>query len=351
MDFAALKVLSWSIAAFVFAMAWTPALTAFLYRRQMWRKSVREKTPDGYTPVEFQKLHAVREVRAPRMGGLLIWVTTLALGVFSFTWTIWPGTPLAEKFNFVSRNQTWLLFFTLVSASIVGLSDDLLQVFGRGKYAGGGMRFSRRLAIVTIIGFVGAWWFFAKLDISSIHIPGNGEIELGVFFILFYVVTMLGVFSGGVVDGLDGLAGGVFGTIFSAYGVIAFVQQQYDIATFCGVIVGSLLAFLWFNIPPARFYMGETGILGLTTALTVVAFLTNAVLVLPIIAFILVFESASVVLQLLSKRIRGGKKLFRVAPIHHHFEAKGWPAEKVTMRFWVISAVAATFGVAIHLLG
>lgn len=351
MEISALKVLLWSVAAFVFAMLWTPILTNALYRRKMWRKSVRQKTPDGYTPVEFQKLHGEREVRVPRMGGLLVWVTAAALAGFGWLLAVVTDATIFDRFNFVSRNQTWLPLFTLLAASALGLVDDLLQVSGRGSYAGGGMRFSQRLLIVALIASVGAWWFYEKLELSAVHIPGNGEIELGIAFAFFFIVTMIGVFSGGVVDGIDGLAGGVFATIFSAYGAIAFAQGQYDIAAFCGALVGALLAFLWFNIPPARFYMGETGILGLTTTLTVVAFLTNAVFVLPIIAFVLVLESASVTLQLLSKKLRGGKKIFRIAPIHHHFEAIGWPPEKVTMRFWVISAVTATLGVAIQLLG
>ena len=161
---------------------------------------------------------------------------------------------------------------------------------------------------------------------------------------------MLATYSGGVIDGLDGLAGGTFATMFGAFGVIAIFQGQIDLAAFCFAVVGAILAFLWFNIPPARFYMGETGILGLCCALTVVAFLTSSVLILPIIGFLLVIESGSVILQLLSKKIRK-KKLFLAAPIHHHFEAKGWPEYKITMRFWVVGIVMAIIGVAIRLLG
>ncbi|OHA49258.1 MAG: hypothetical protein A2991_00595 [Candidatus Terrybacteria bacterium RIFCSPLOWO2_01_FULL_58_14] len=351
MQLDAFKVLFWSVAGFTAAMMWTPLLTGFLYRHRMWRKEVRAKTPDGYVPVEFQKLHAEREVRVPRMGGLLIWVTATLLTVIGFLVARFTESPLADKLNLLSRNQTWLPVATLIAASLVGLADDVLQVFGRGGYAGGGIRFSRRLAMVTAIALVGAWWFFFRLDQASVTIPFLGEYALGFWFFPFFVLVMLATFSGGVVDGIDGLAGGIFATIFASYAAIAFFQQQYDIAAFCGLLVGAILAFLWFNVPPARFYMTETGVLGLTTTLTVVAFLTNAVAVLPIISFVLVAESASVILQFLSKRLRHGKKIFRVAPIHHHFEAIGWPPEKVTMRFWIISAVAASLGVIIQLLG
>ncbi len=185
---------------------------------------------------------------------------------------------------------------------------------------------------------------------SSVFIPFFGEIDLGLLFIPLFIITMLALFSGGVIDGIDGLSGGIFAAIFAAYGGIAFSQNQIDLAAFCAVIVGGILAFLWFNIPPARFYMGETGILGLTAALAVVAFLTKSVLVLPIIAFPLFAASGSVIIQLVSKKYFG-RKVFRVATIHHHFEALGWPSYKVTMRFWIISVVLAVVGMVIALVG
>ena len=138
--------------------------------------------------------------------------------------------------------------------------------------------------------------------------------------------------------------------IFAAYTGIAFFQNQIDLAAFSAVVVGAIAAFLWFNIPPARFYMGETGILGLTTSLTVIAFLTDAVSVLPLIALPLVLDSASVSIQLISKRFFG-KKVFLVSPLHHHFEAKGWPAYKVTMRAWILASVCAMVGMVIAILG
>jgi phospho-N-acetylmuramoyl-pentapeptide-transferase len=154
-----------------------------------------------------------------------------------------------------------------------------------------------------------------------------------------------------VIDGLDGLSGGVFSIIFGSYGIIAFLQNQIDLAAFCFVLVGALLAFLWFNIPPARFFMSETGIMALTMTLVVVAFLTGQVLILPIIAFPLVISSASSSIQLLSKRFRNGKKVFLVAPLHHHFQALGWPATKVVMRYWVFGSICASLGVIIALIG
>jgi phospho-N-acetylmuramoyl-pentapeptide-transferase len=151
------------------------------------------------------------------------------------------------------------------------------------------------------------------------------------------------------VDGLDGLAGGVFASIFGAFSILAFSQGKIDLATFCGAIVGALFAFLWYNIPPARFYMGETGVMGLTVTMAVISFLTDSVLVLPIIGGILVIEVGSVILQLLSKKLRK-KKIWLSTPIHHHLEARGWPPYQIVMRFWVLSIVFAILGVAIRLL-
>jgi phospho-N-acetylmuramoyl-pentapeptide-transferase len=184
----------------------------------------------------------------------------------------------------------------------------------------------------------------------SVHIPFTGDIYLGILIIPFFIIVALATFSGGVIDGIDGLSGGVLASIFAAYSAIAFANNQIDIAAFSGVITGAILAFLWFNIPPARFYMGETGIMGLTITLATLAFLTDSVLILPIVALPLVISSGSVILQMLSKKLRNGKRLFRLAPIHHHFEALGWPSYKVTMRFWVLSIMFAIVGIVLAII-
>ncbi len=346
----AIKVFSLGAAGFLLAFWLTPALTRFLYKHGLWRKKVRDKSIDGKGLPIFQKFHGEEERRVPRMGGLLIWITVLFLAFFVSFVARFTDAWWLDKLNFLSRGQTWLPLFALVSASLVGLADDFLQVKGKGKYIAGGLRLRYRLILVALIGIVGGWWFYYKLGYSTIHIPGNGDIFLGLWYLPLFVLVTMATYSSGVIDGLDGLAGGVFAVIFAAFGGIAFFQGQIDLAAFCIVITGAILAFLWFNIPPARFYMGETGILGLCCALTVVAFLTDSILVLPIIGFLLVIESGSVILQLLSRKIRK-KKLFLAAPIHHHFEAKGWPHYKITMRFWVIGVVVAIIGMAIRMLG
>ncbi len=345
----AIKMFVLGALSFVLAFWLTPLLTHFLYKYKLWRKEIRTKSIDNKELVYFKQFHSEKETHVPRFGGLLIWISVSVLAIIFFLLSktnIW----WFQKLNFLSRSQTWLPFFALIAASLVGLLDDILQVIGKGKYIAGGLRLKWRLILVALIGLVGACWFYYKLGESSIHIPGNGDIFLGLWFIPFFIIIMLATYSGGVIDGLDGLAGGAFATMFAAFGGIALFQGQIDLAAFCVAITGAILAFLWFNISPARFYMGETGVLGLCCALTVVAFLTKSVLVLPVIGILLVLESGSVILQLLSKKFRK-KKLFLAAPLHHHFEAKGWPHYKITMRFWVIGIVMAIIGVAIRLLG
>ena len=344
-----IKVFVPSIIAFWTGIVLTPFVTHFLYKYKLWKKEARSETFDGGKTPLFNALHKERETKVPRMGGVIIWLSAVFVTSLFLFFDIFTDFEWAEKFNFLSRNQTWLPLFTLVAASIVGLVDDLFVVFGKGEYIGGGLSLRLRILIVLIIGAIGAWWFFVKLDTSVLLIPFLGEISLGIFFIPFFMFVMLALFSGGVIDGIDGLAGGVFATIFTAYAGIAFFQNQIDLAAFCAVLVGALLAFLWFNIPPARFYMSETGVLGLTTTLAVVAFLTNAVFVLPIIALPLFVAPMSNIVQIVSRKYFG-KKVFLIAPIHHHFEALGWPPYKVTMRFWVLSAVCAVFGMVIALM-
>jgi phospho-N-acetylmuramoyl-pentapeptide-transferase len=346
-----LKVFGLGALSFFVGLLLTPPLTHYLYKYKLWRKEPRKFAPDGSQTPIFNNLHQERETTVPRMGGILVWVAPLfVILLFRALIYFFPSYLILHKLNFLSRFQTWLPLFTLIAASLVGLADDFFQVFGRGKYIAGGVRFSRRLILIILIAAVGAWWFYFKLEQNSVFVPFWGKIVIGPLFPFFFILVMIATFSGGVIDGLDGLAGGVLASSFSAYAGIAFFQNQIDLATFAAVTVGALLAFLWFNIPPARFYMGESGIMGLTTSLTVLAFLTDSVLVLPIIALPLVLASGSSLIQLLSKRFLG-RKIFIVAPLHHHLEALGWPPHKITMRFWIIGIVFAVVGMIIALAG
>ncbi|MBI2624959.1 MAG: hypothetical protein HYW70_01315 [Candidatus Nealsonbacteria bacterium] len=344
-----IKVLTLGASAFILAFLLANPLIKSLYKYKLWRKEVRKEALGGGNLPVFQKFHSQGEIQIPRFGGILVLATPLILASLFYIFSrsdIW----FFQKLNFLSRSQTWLPLFALGTAALVGLADDFLQVLGKGKHDGGGLNLRHRLLLMAFIGLAGGWWFFEKLGWSTIHIPGNGDIYIGSLYIPFFVLVTMATYSGGVIDGLDGLAGGAFAFIFGAFSAIALFLGQVDIAAFSAIIFGTLLAFLWFNIPPAKFYMGETGIMGLTSALTVIAFLTDSVVVLPIIGILLVAESWSVITQLLSKKIRK-KKILMAAPLHLHLEAKGWPHYQITMRFWIIGIIAAVIGVSIRLLG
>ncbi len=351
MTLSAIKVLLPAFIAFVFGIAITPWLTHYMYKYKMWKRKSRSKENLDAMSVEFKKIHNENgEMNTPRVGGVIVWLSVIAviviIAVISF---FFPNTATL-KLNFLSRNQTLLPVVALLFASIIGLIDDLLQIYGKSTDNSDGISRWLRIFIVLLIGLVGALWFYTKLDLLAIHVPFVGDFDLGIFFIPFFMLVTLGLFTGSVIDGIDGLAAGVMASAYGAYALIAFEQQQYDIAAFCATIIGGLLAFLWFNIPPARYYLSETGMLGLTITLSIVAFMTGQVVVLPLIAFPLIITSASSTIQIVSKKYFH-KKVFKIAPLHHHFEAIGWPSYKVTMRYWVMSVICAVLGTIIALLG
>ncbi len=318
--------------SFVIAVIWTPLFTDFLYKNKLGKRIRKTGYDEKRAPV-YYSLHK-HKANTPTMGGLLIWVTAAIITLL---------------FN-LSRAGTWLPLFVLVATGIIGAIDDIANIRGLGPN-NGGLRFRFKFLIYLTIAVVGAWWFYFKLGWDIFHIPGVGDFFLGWWYIPLFILTI--VFMGFAVnetDGLDGLAGGTLAISFAAYSIIALVQGKVVLAAFCGTIVGALLAFLWFNIYPARFIMGDTGSMSLGVTLAVVAFLTNSVIVLPIIGFIFVIEALSVMVQIFSKRVFQ-RKIFLSSPIHHHLEAIGWPEAKITMRFWVISAVAASIGLLIALIG
>ena len=341
-----IRVLIPATMTFIVGMAITPILTHYLYKHKMWKKKSGKLALDGSMALEFNRLHEVHETRAPRMGGIIVWasvlLTTLGTALLAFLTT---STTL-DAINFLSRSQTWIPLATLVIGAMIGLLDDLMVI----RESGEGMRLRYRLLFVGIISAFIGWGFYDKLGVTAIRIPFMEPFELGWLIIVLFVITSLALYASGVIDGIDGLSGGVFGSIFAAYSIIAFFQNQIDLAAFCASVVGGLLAFLWFNIPPARYYMTETGTMGLTLTLAVVAFMTNnhgsgvGVAVLPVIGGLLVATVATSVAQFIWKK-SFGKKLLRIAPLHHHFEAIGWPGYKVVMRYWVLSIVLACAGV------
>ena len=346
-----IKVIFPSVLTFFIGILITPFFTNFFYKYKMWKKSPRTLNEDG-TSEAFAKVHNTdAELSTPRIGGMIIWSSVLLSVAVIFLLAVFFPTDLTSKLNFFSRGQTLIPLATLILASLIGLADDLLQIFGKGSYAKDPLIYRKvKIVCIILIGLAISFWFYDKLEATAIHIPFDGELELGIWFIPFFIMTMLAVFSTSVIDGMDGLSGGVLAIIFTAYSVIAFFQNQIDISAFCAVIAGGTLAFLWFNIPPARFYMGETGMLGLTVTLSVVAFLTNSALLLIVIAFPLVITSLSNIIQMTSYKYFGKRRIFKIAPLHHHFEAIGWSREKVVMRYWIISVVFAIIGVIVALI-
>jgi phospho-N-acetylmuramoyl-pentapeptide-transferase len=343
-DWYVIKILIFTALAFIVAFFWTPALTHFLYKYKLG-KQIRN---DGSTPI-YSRLHA-HKAGTPTMGGVLVWVTTLFLAVlFYYLSYLWPDSFL-YKLNFLSRRETLLPLGCLLASALVGLVDDVLDVFQLG-HKNRGIKFSHKLLIYAAIALAGAYWFYFKLDWDVVHIPFWGDLSIGWSYIAFFVAVVVATaFAVNQTDGLDGLAGGTLLVGFASYSIIAFAMARYDLAVFCGVIAGSLLAFLWFNINPARFIMGDTGSISLGVTLALVALYTNTAFFLPFIGFVFVMEALSTIIQIASKKLRQGKKIFRSAPIHHHFEAKGWPEPKIVMRFWVIAGVTAVIGLCAFLL-
>lgn len=337
------RVLFLAAVAFVAALAWAPLFIRLLKR---WKigKSIRT---EERTPI-FSKLHA-KKSGTPTMGGVLIWGTVLVLALVLYAVNYyWPESSLG-RLNFLTRPQTLLPMGALVASAIVGLVDDYFNCKHIGP-EGGGLRVRHRLVIYTAIAAVGAWWFSAKLDWDLLHVPFFGDYTIGLWYVPFFILVLVATaFSVNETDGLDGLAGGALMTSFGALAIIAFSQGKYDLAVFCGVILGALLAFLWFNIYPAKFFLGDTGAMSLGITLGIVALLTNSALFLPVIGFVFVLESLSVLAQITSRAVFK-RRIFKSTPFHHHLEAIGWPEPTIVMRLWVVSMVAAAVGVALVLL-
>ncbi len=338
------KIFTLTAASFILALFSTPLLTHFLYKYKLG-KHIRDS---GDTPI-FTKMHSAKK-GTPTMGGILVWGTAVVVvGVFWFLDRI-LGFESFHNLNILTRKETLLPLGAFLGAAIVGLLDDVLDIYKMG-HNGRGMRFRVKIFLYAFVAAVGAWWFYSKLGFDTLHIPFAGDWTVGLWYIPIFMFVVVGTsFAVNQTDGLDGLAGGTLMIAFFAFGLIAYMQGRENLAAFIGVVAGSLLAFLWFNVYPARFFMGDTGSMGLGVLLAIVAFLTNSVFVLPVIGIVFVAEAVSTLVQIFSKKVFK-KKVFLSAPIHHHFEALGWPETKVTMRAWIIAAVAALVGSVIYFLG
>lgn len=322
-----------SVAAFLLAMFMTPIYTFFAYRFKFWKKQ-RETSTTGEKLTVFNKLHAEKFKRnIPTMAGL-IFVSVIAV---------------VTLFN-LDRGQTWLPLAALVGGAFVGLFDDIINLRGNGSGVAG-MRSSLKFVTITTIGLLLGWFFYAKLGFDIIHVPFVGDWELGWLIVPLFAFAVVATGNAvNISDGLDGLAGGLAAISYGAFGIISILQGQFILAGFCFTVVGALMSYLWFNIYPARFFMGDIGSFALGTSLGVVAMLTNTLLLLPIIGLVFVVEAGSSLIQIFSKRVFK-RKIFLSAPVHQHLQAIGWEETKVTMRFWVVANIVAFVGIILALAG
>jgi len=347
------KVMTTGFLAFLVAFLFTPAWTHILYKYKIGIK-IKKTGVEGDRLTYVSKLHA-KKGGTPTMGGVIVWVSVIILAISSqyllpFVAKLYD-THFIARLDFLSREETYLPLFALAAAGILGLFDDIMSVRGWGSNKGGGMRFIMRFGWLVAIAGLGAWWFYHKLEWDLLHLPGIGDFAIGLWYVpLFISVILFTAFSSNETDGLDGLNAGVLLMAFASFAIIAFYQDKFDLAAFCAAISGALLAFLWFNIYPARFFMGDTGAVGLGATLGVVALLTNSVIALFIIVLIYSLESGSAFVQIISKKYFH-RKVFLAAPIHHHFEALGWPEPKIVMRAWVFTFFTAGAGLLIGIIG
>ena len=324
-------ILLLGLLGFCVSIALTPIYTYFAYKHKLWKRSRTHST----TGEELQIISKYRIIRTvPLMAGLVIIVATTLVTLF---------------FN-LDRSQTWLPLAALIGGGIVGLLDDIINIMGKGGNVAG-LRAPIKFMMITFVAAVASWFFYYKLGYDSIHLPFIGDFKLGLFIIPLFILAVVSTGNAvNISDGMDGLAGGLLISAYGAFGVIAALQGNYGIAAFCMTIVGTLLSYVWFNIPPARFFMGDVGSFSLGTALGVVAMLTDTLVLLPFIGLIFVLEAGSSLTQILSKKLFH-KRIFIAAPFHHHLEASGWPKTKVTMRFWIIGQLCAIGGILLALLG
>jgi phospho-N-acetylmuramoyl-pentapeptide-transferase len=344
------EILIYSTLSFVIALIATPAFVSMLHRYKLG-KQLRVQAVDGGSASVFLTYHQ-KKAGTPTMGGILIWgsivITVFLSRIFSFRGFV--------DHSLLQRGQVYIPLAVLLSFGAIGAIDDYYNICGKGKNRG--IDAMPKMLLFLLVSAIPAFWFYFRLQYESIALPfaqllgfNSNIVHLGWLYIPFFMFVVIGTTNAvNVTDGLDGLAGGLLIIAFGSFGVISYITQLYVLSAFCGVVAGAIAAFLWFNVPPALFYMGDTGALALGGTLAVIAFMINQVLVLPLIGFIFVIEMLSVIIQLSSKRWLG-RKVFRSAPIHHHFEALDWGESKVTMRFWIVGAFVAFLGVLVGIYG
>ena len=294
-----------------------------LLRHMGFAKKIREEGPQSH----------LSKGGTPTMGGLLLIVVVLAIFV-GLKWPVQGGiiAPLV----------------TLALVGLLGAADDYLNA-----RTGEGIRVRQKLLWQIVVAAAAAWQIESTYQITAIVVPfyGNVTVEPWVF-IVFAAFAIVAASNGvNLTDGLDGLAGGTLAFAFVSFLIIAVINQppQANTALLCAVIVGALLGFLWFNVHPAQVFMGDSGSLAFGATLAVIALITGQILILPLIGLIFVVETLSDIIQIGYFKLSGGKRVFRMAPIHHHFELGGWDEEKITLRFWIVGILAGLLGIVLHL--
>jgi phospho-N-acetylmuramoyl-pentapeptide-transferase len=306
-------------------------------------KQIREIASTGEKASRYHEMHKSK-AGTPTMGGILIWGTTLIIVLGS---RILSALGVTGS-SLLNRKETWLAVATLLAVALLGALDDYFNIRGLGKSKG--INIKPKFFWLTLFAFLGALWFYFKLGYDQVHFPGYGDIFIGLWYIPLFMLVILATSNAvNFTDGLDGLAGGLLVIAFGSFTIIAFAKGLLILSAFCAVLTGANLGFLWHNIPPAKFYMGDTGSLSMGATLGVIAMMTDSFIALILIGFIFVIETLSIVIQLFSKKIFG-KKVFKVAPLHHHYEYIGWPESKVVMRFWIVGGIFAMFGLILSLL-
>jgi len=338
-----IAIFGWTTLAFLITLSLTPIYLRLAERFKL-RKQIRDVSMDGKEATFFRELHA-KKIGTPTMGGVVMWGSILIVVILSRVLSLSGFIPK----SLLSRGEVYLPLFTLIAVGILGAVDDYFNIKNIG--GGKGIKARPKFLLLTLFAILGAFWFYYKLGISSIHIPRLGDFEIGIWYIPLFILVIVSTANAvNITDGLDGLAGGLLILAFMAFGAIAYAKGLMILAIFCGLMIGSILAFLWNNVPPALFYMGDTGSLAYGATLGVIAMMTNSLVVLLIVGFVFIIETLSVIIQLLSKKFFK-RKIFLIAPLHHHFEKKGWGEAKITMRFWIIGAMFAVIGTIIGLIG
>ena len=353
----------------ILAFLWAPLLTKFLYKYKLTRCPEYDAT----LAMGVRK----SKIGVPVMGGLLV-IVTVAVITIAFNW---------------ERKFTWVPIGVMLLAALLGGIDDVMNIYGHkrrsrklkqiftlikvhkdwkmrvwyaltlpwsifkrtstflSRHPGKGIHVHEKLLLQFLAGTITAWWIYFKLGESwrEIHIPFDGFINIGwwiIPLIIFFVMFTANAVN--VADGMDGLAGGSLIITFAVLTILSWLAGFKEMAFLNATTVGALLTYTYFNIKPARFQMGDVGSLGLGSLLAINTIVLNQMLLLPLFGFIFYVEILSVVIQIFGRQLLG-RRIFKMAPIHHHFEMRGWNEEKTVMRFWLIHAAFVLLGLWISL--